>query len=182
MKSKKSGISSTIFLFVALVLGIVSILCIFFPGAVHESNLGNTSVALSGLVFGNPIFQITVAAGSTSGTTQMQYTGGISWFALSAFILVALGLLLFLFGLIFRRKRTLLAVLGALVIIAGASLMLGVLQAGQDLIVASGTAVQTPVAFKDALGNYSLGYGTILYFVFGLISGVTGLFSLIFKR
>lgn len=170
MKKGKTRFISNLLLCFGMLFAVLAILCIFLPGCINtltatvfgQTITTETKVLLYGLVFGNPEVIITV---TSAGSTSMVFEGGLSYLGLIGFILVAIGLVVTLLSLFFKRQAKLICVLAFLIILIGACLMMAVLTCGSDVAYQGLTS-----SFTDTYEEFDLGVGTILFFVSGLIS------------
>lgn len=170
MKKSKTRFISNLLLCFGLLFAVLAILCILLPGCTNtitvpvfdQAITTETKVLLYGLIFGNPEVIITVTPG---GTTSINAEGGIGYLGLIGFILVAIGFVIALLALFFRKKAKILCILDFIVVLVGASLMMAVLATGTDLTVSGLSS-----SYVDGYEGFKLGVGPILFFVSGLLS------------
>ena len=134
-----------------------------------------TNVALGGFVFGGLKFVTTTTGLGSTNTNTSTVEGGMSYFVLISFILLILGLAATIASFFLKKQGKLLAIIGGILIIISAIFIMLIKCGGTDVkkTITAGSITATPTtAFKDAFKDYSLGTGTICYFVFALLSGL----------
>lgn len=134
-----------------------------------------TNVALGGFVFGGLKFVTTTTGLGATNTSTTTFEGGMSYFVLISVILIILGLAATIASIFLKKQGKLLAIIGGILIVVGAIFIMLIKCGGTDVkkTITAGSVTATPsTAFKDAFEKYTLGTGTICYFVFALLSGL----------
>mgnify|MGYP004633938593 CR=1 FL=1 len=175
---KKLSIKSLL-LVVGALLSIVALIFLAMTGLTATNSgagiTATTTVALGGFVFGGLKFVTTTTGLGATNTTTATFEGGMSYFVLISVILIVLGLAATIASIFLKKQGKLLAIIGGILIVVGAIFIMLIKCGGADLkkTMTAGSVTATPTkAFKDAFENYSLGTGTICYFVFALLSGL----------
>lgn len=145
------------------------------PGLSAEAEGMKSSISLFGLVFGNG----TIHTEILSKGSDASISGGMSFFALFAFILLIIGIVCFVLGFVLKEKAKLFGLVsGVLFLLAGICAFL-VKVAGTDIVVSMGilesllpgSNVAANVAFTDFFKEYNLGVGSILFAIFNILAG-----------
>ena len=149
-------------LFVVLAL----IFMLALPCLERSEEGATVSVAMFSLVFGNGSMH--TVAGPMSA--DVSYNGGMSFFALAAFLLLVVGVVAFVLSFVLKEKaRLCLLVAGALFVVSGILAFL-VKTAGTDVTMSVGP-VSASESFADAFSELNLGVGAILFGVFNVLGG-----------
>ncbi len=177
----------TILSAVGVLLGIAAMICLAGAGLYYKDSstrdLAVTSVTttvvssagLFGFVFGGHDFvNVTTVGTADPGTITVHYDGGMSYFALIAFILVVLAIVVAVVSFFAKKQSKMLALVAGVLFILGGICMFMVKVAGTDFTqTAQSLTVKTTWAdfFKDS--KYGLGVGTILYAIFAILGGLS---------
>ncbi len=180
--------------FASLVLAVAAILLFaLLPMVVQEGSLDLSGLGLAinakstttwagfSMIFGGTLKGVNTYVGSISGTTVSNVEiqkAGVNIMALIAFIVLVLGVCVFILSVAAKKKdKKLLKVLGSVLMIAGGVLMFFVVNStAKQMYTANGREYDA-----DGVANYAkalkLGVGSIIGAICGILAGLTGVAS-----
>ena len=156
---------SDILKMVAGVFAIIAVVALFLPGLYASQEVfgekASSSVSFFGLAFsGGPL-----TLKGNGSTISQKYSGGLSVFALLAVVLLVVAIVLVVLAIVLK-KRNLVWIAALLLVVAGISALL-VKVVGTPF---SMEGVTGNIPFKDFVGEFKLGIGSILFAVGSIVS------------
>ncbi len=183
---KKVSIGTILSAF-GVLLGVVAMICLAGAGLYYKETTTTdaviatvtttvtSSAGLFGFVFGGHDF-VTVATIGTSDPTTLSahLDGGMSYFALIAFILVVLAIIVAVLSFFAKKQSKMLALIAGVLFVLGGVCMFMLKVAGTDFTATAGS-VTTNTAWADYFkdSKYGLGVGAILYAIFAILGGLS---------
>lgn len=162
-KSQKTSLKNILFC-VGIILLVLCFVMLALPGVSKKSDYGSSTVALAGLVFGNPTMKLTGSGVSISEKAN----GLLSWFGLISFILLLGAIILGVFAFV-KKNKTIGIVAGIVAVIAGICIFMILVAGTTSKTTAYGITVET--SFKETYEGCKLGIGTILYGILAILGG-----------
>lgn len=157
---------------VAIACAVLAFVFMFLPGlSAKEKVMGETvsaSIALFSLVFGGG----TMASKMGSISTNVKFKGGMSIFALLAFLCLVAAIVVLVLSLVKKEKTNLVLIGAGLLVLAGIFVLL-VKVAGTNITSLAGEALSKKVTFKNFIDGLNLGIGSILFAVFAILGGAS---------
>lgn len=157
---------------VAIACAVLAFVFMFLPGlSAKEEVMGQTvsgSIGLFGLVFGSG----TKASKMGSISADVKFKGGMSIFALLAFLCLVAAIVVLVLSLVMKGKTNFVLIGAGLLVLAGIFVLL-VKVAGTNITSLAGEVLPEKVSFKDFIDGMNLGIGSILFAVFAILGGAS---------
>lgn len=155
-----------VFAFAPAIFGVLAIIMAFLPGLVSVNELFGTTitstVSMYTIIFGGGDLVVT----SGSDTVTSNFTGGLSYFALIAFIFVVLAIIINVTTKFIKLDKKVVRYVPF--VVAGLFLLAGIFA---FMAKVAGSNVES-VSFADAYNGFNLGVGTILFAIFAIFASV----------
>lgn len=163
----------------AILFAVLAMVMLAAPGAFDQLKAADQTItaciSLAGLAFGNPTIVTKITLLNATQSAKVSANGGLSVFALLAFILLLVALIGVVMRLFVTPKKDKFIDLGLSIalLVAGIFAFL-TLTVGGSVTDASGIEV----SFADFYNGASLGAGAILFGIFSIIAGASLFFSI----
>ncbi len=182
------------FLTAIVVVG-AAVLALFFAliltGAIKTETgefLGSTTtltstISFMGLAFGGSKIVNTAVTGNNTTTGEAAYDGGMSIFALTAFILILLSIVVMLASVLIKNKK--IGLIGSILLVLAGIASFLILVVGTDVSVTMSTDVPiigtvsntTVTPFAEAFAGFKLGAGAIVCGILCILGGLFGAYK-----
>ena len=139
----------------------------------------SSSIKFLSLAFGGAKLVTTTVSGDTTSTIELDYDGGMSIFALIAFILILLSIVVMIASVLIKNKK--IGLIGSILLVLAGIASFLILVVGTDVSVTTkivGSLENTTVTpFAEVFEGYKLGAGAIVCGVLCILGGLFGAYK-----